>query len=363
MSKIGVVVTTIGKGEFLEGYCNAAEKAGLRETVTFYIVDDRKTPRELYSEVAKWYKKGFKIEIGESVAISRLPFFKLIPFNSDNRRNVGYLRAIEEGCDKIISLDDDNFYHSEDFFTSHSVVGGKINEYVIENGWYNICELVGIPNHPRGWPPNLKGISGYGAEKEMTIAVNAGLWMEHPDVDAYSWLSDSRMRSRGFWGSVVLGKGAWSPVNSQNTAVSRRAMAAYYFIPMGATVQGMQIDRYGDIFQGYFLQACTKAMDEGVRFGTPLVRHTRNSHNYLNDARLELGCVYMLEELCNWLTEVKLSNKSYVDSYLHLADALEEAVEDFKGWIWTIDAKAYFHRVSYLMRRWVEAYCFVGGES
>src|ERR1700753_3769985 len=34
---------------------------------------------------------------------------EFIPYDSDNRRNIGYLIALEGDCDFVISIDDDNF--------------------------------------------------------------------------------------------------------------------------------------------------------------------------------------------------------------------------------------------------------------
>lgn len=38
---------------------------------------------------------------------------------------------------------------------------------------------------------------------------------------------------------------------------------------MGYRHNGQVIDRYADIFSGYFVQACAKHLGHAVRFGTP----------------------------------------------------------------------------------------------
>ena len=112
-----------------------------------------------------------------------------------------------------------------------------------------------------------------------------------------SWLN-TPVQSSAFRGtSFVLDRATWAPINSQNTAVHRSVIPSYYFVRMGATVAGMKIDRYGDIFSGYFSQACVRALGNSVRVGSPIATHARNSHNYLHDATQEMACICVLEDL------------------------------------------------------------------
>src|SRR5262245_50086990 len=70
----------------------------------------------------------------------------MIPYDSDNRRNVGYLMTLESELDLVISIDDDNYcVDSEDFFAVHSIVlQDQLEAQTIssDSGWYNICELL-----------------------------------------------------------------------------------------------------------------------------------------------------------------------------------------------------------------------------
>jgi hypothetical protein len=55
----------------------------------------------------------------------------LIPYESDNRRNVGYLMALTQPIDFLISIDDDNLCPAEEvFFATHS--GNCVN---FAGGW------------------------------------------------------------------------------------------------------------------------------------------------------------------------------------------------------------------------------------
>ena len=69
----------------------------------------------------------------------------------------------------------------------------------------------------------------------------------------------------------------WTPVNTQNTALHRDAIPAYYYVRMGFPVKGMVIDRFGDIWSDYFLQRCAQQAGEVVRVGPPVADHRRTT--------------------------------------------------------------------------------------
>ena len=185
--------------------------------------------------------------------------------------------------------------------------------------------------------------------------MNAGLWLQDPDVDGISWLANPVKIAALNTKEVVLGNKTWSPINTQNTGLRREVMASYYFLKMKYPLAGIEIDRYGDIFSGYLSQACVRAVGGYVRFGTPMANHIRNSHNYLNDAFNEFACIMVLEDLLPWLTtENPFTESNYVDAYISLSNALQEQVEKFKGKIWTDGTRGYFHQRANYMRQWAK---------
>src|ERR1700751_3474439 len=128
MSRIGVVVTTIGDGHFLKDYCQAIELELMRQKVTIYVICDVKSPVDLWEQVLKLREKGFDIRypLGheQDEFAEKYHLRNLIPYNSDNRRNIGYLWALEDNCEVIISVDDDNYPQSDTcYYQSHAVVG------------------------------------------------------------------------------------------------------------------------------------------------------------------------------------------------------------------------------------------------
>ncbi len=366
--KAALVLTTIFDPIVLESYHGNFQHYGHLDQVEVYVIPDCKTPPQAYEGCLDLRRRGLKVycpTLDEQESFLKKVGFPphLIPYNSDNRRNVGYLMALESGSDFVISIDDDNYcLPGEDLFRSHAVVCEKYHSAGVVNtdtGWFNICNLLELDKpgtiYPRGFPyyARHKKERRSVTSAQVDVHMNAGLWLLDPDVDAITRLV-APAQARAYSGrSVVLGSQTWSPINTQNTAIRREAVAAYYFVKMGYPLAGMPIDRYGDIFSGYFAQACIRHMGGAVRVGTPVVEHRRNNHNHMSDAANEWACIMVLEDLLPWLTEeVKLEASTYPETYISLSYAIEDAVERFDGRVWVDATRGYFHQVAYHMRRW-----------
>jgi reversibly glycosylated polypeptide len=368
--RAAMVLTTIADPVVLEGYCANFKAHGRLEQIQVIVIPDKKTPPAVFQRCEELRKKGLDVlcpALDEQERIlHRLGFpTSLVPHNSDNRRNIGYLMAADSEADFLISIDDDNYCPaSGDYFAEHSVVCREARRYdVVEssNGWYNLCNLLELEPafrvYPRGFPyaarhqePHMNSQS-----HQAEVRVNAGLWLRDPDLDAITWLA-APARARAFKGrSIVLGERTWSPVNTQNTALHRDVIPSYYFVPMSTSANGLQIDRFGDIFSGYFCQACARHMGHSIRAGTPVAEHRRNTHRHLHDATQEMAGVWVLEDLLPWLVQARLEGQTYAEAYLSLSAQLEEAVARFSGFIWTEATRDYFRAMSASMRAWVAA--------
>lgn len=366
--KFSVVATSIYAGDFLDTYVQKMVEEKVADKTRLIIIPDKKTPKELYQKCESIKKRGFNILCPtldeQDEYLKKLgPIFHTVPYNSDSRRNIGYLIAYELRDEVIISIDDDNFpIKGKGFFKEHEVVGkGKQKSVVVQenSGWFNICNLLNFSNpgvvYARGFPY----FSRFKKEKhtkkniDTEIHMNAGLWLKAPDVDAITWLG-VKPNSLSFKNkSVVLAKNTWTPINTQNTSLNRAVIPSYWFVKMGYPISGLSIDRYGDIFSGFFAQACAKHLGYSIRVGSPIINHIRNSHNAIKDLNYEFMCVIVLEDILNWLTEVKLDGSSYAESYLSLASQMEDAVQKFDSFIWNAATRGYFHHLAYSMRIWV----------
>jgi len=373
-----LVLTTINDPLLLEGYYNNFAQYDRLSQVIVFVIPDEKTPAAAWKRCDQLRRRGLRVHCPtmreQEDFLSRLgSFARLIPHNSENRRNIGFLMALEAGVDFLISIDDDNFCRlHEDFFGEHSVVTGLESLYEVVHSsdrWFNVCELLrlqpSLDIYPRGFPYRYRHKERtyvYAAER-ATVRMNLGLWVEQPDLDAMTWLV-APVHSEGLSRPpLVLARDTWTPVNTQNTAVHRELIPAYYCVRMGYPLGGIPIDRYGDIFSGYFCQAVARHLGYSVRVGTPVAEHRRNVHNYLRDAYHELIGLWVLEDVAEWLTESKLEGKTCEDAYLSLSYALQDAVEGFSGYIWTDATRGYFHQMAHFMRQWLKACNVIKGNT
>ena len=124
----------------------------------------------------------------------------------------------------------------------------------------------------------------------------------------------------------------------------------------------MKIDRYGDIFSGYFSQACVRALGNSVRVGSPIATHARNSYNDSHDATQEMACICVCWRICcRGCTNPSWSGEDHAQRHRSLADQLEAAVEKFSGFIWTGEMRAFFAmKLPGMMRQWAKVCQTIG---
>ena len=366
--RIDIVATTIGDGGFLAPYADLVLATGAAERVRLLAIPDRRTPRAFYAAVEAACRRGVQVEAPGIAAqedlLRSLGAGDFVPWNSDNRRNVGYLLAWMSDAEVVVSIDDDNLPVAGDMLERHAIVAaGPARREIVscDSGWFNPCRMLqldppAVTAFARGFPYEQRGPEGGISTRveEVTVRVNAGLWYGDPDVDAVTRLALRPRVEPAPVGSLVLDRGTWAPVNSQNTALHREALPAYWFVRMGQRLFGGVIDRFGDIFSGYFLQACAKHLGHGVRFGDPIADHRRNDHVVLEDLSAELPGIRALEPLAGWLRECRLEGGGYADAYRSLSHALDEAAEDSELTGAEPAARSFLHETASSMRRWLD---------
>jgi hypothetical protein len=381
VKKCDIVVTTIFEPEWLDGYLDNIRAHGHMDAVTIRIIADRKTPVSVYEAARRAAAAGFSIDCPDldeqEQYLHRLGVPEdFIPWNTDNRRNIGYLRAWENGGDILISIDDDNYCRPDsDFIAAHSVVGGPSSvagdsRLVSGAPWFNLCDsLHGETQstiYARGFPYSARRYVGRSEDHavtvgplpdggtDRTVAVNAGLWIDDPDVDAVTRLALRPFCDSADDANLILAPGTWSPINTQNTALHRDAIPTYYYVRMGFPVKGMLIDRFGDIWSGYFLQACAQHLGEAIRIGAPVADHRRTTHNLFKDLYQELAGIVLTEELLPWLREVTLTAGTYTEAYAELADAIAAQADHFSGFLWDEGGREFLQATAIHMRTWLD---------
>lgn len=321
--KTCLLLTTINIPILLEDYLAQAKG----KDISFIVAGDLKTPPE-----ARTYCEERGIEyMGEAEQNAYLePYPELasyLPWNSVQRRNVAILKAYQDGAECIITIDDDNFCASECYFDQHFQ---NMREHIsVENNeWCNPCDVLNnaaYPLYPRGFP-----ISKRGSLQKRRVVVNAGLWLGDPDIDAVTRMAFApeveKMRKQ--YGPLPVG--SWAPFNSQNTAIHRDAIPAYFLSP--------HIGRYDDIWASYIIKRLADYNGDCIHFGNPLVRQNRNPHDLFKDLELEMFGMRHTDDFCEQLRAAKVTAKGYKEGCLELLDQIKgEPYEEFiRGYrIWT----------------------------
>lgn len=356
-----LVFTTIHVPLLLLDYANNFLRYK-HNNVSMIVIGDKKTPHEKCKEISDKVKNmGVKCEyfdISEQEKwLKDFPkLAEIIPYNSDNRRNIGHLMAYERKSN-IIQVDDDNYPTDDDFLKYHSVAGNTISAKSVSssNKWYNTCENLetstGRKIYPRGFPFCRRRTEHltYGMDSGF-IAANMGLWINVPDVDVITHLADPvTIKAVKEKDPLIINRGNLCPINSQNTAISRDALPCFYYILQNESFNGIVLDRFGDIWQGFFAKKVIDAIGHKVTIGGPIVDHRRNPHNYFDDLRYEFHGMLITEKLAVILENIELNSNNYFDGYRELADILDrtEIVQD-------INVQKYFKKVTNCMRVWLE---------
>lgn len=382
--KTDIVVTTIFEPKWLAGYLEDLRANDRVGSTTIRIICDKKTPASVYEAAQAARRNGFDVDcptLDEQVAYLK----KLgaddtfVPWNTDNRRNIGFLRAWESGADVLISIDDDNYCRpGGDFCGSHHTVGraasAGASRIAQQKPWFNICSLLdsdakttifarGYPYASRKSEFVASPASLDAAHGDRRVAVNAGLWLDDPDVDALTRIAIGPRVRAADERAVIMAPETWSPINTQNTALMRDAIPAYYYVRMGFALTGLRIDRFGDILSGYFVQKCAKSLGDAIRIGDPVADHKRTPHNLFKDLYFELAGVVLIEALLPWLMEVKLSGSDYAETYASLSDALSADAHRFTGFVWDDGGREFLTETADCMRHWLGLLTTIRGQA
>jgi len=359
------VVTTINVPTLLQEY---AKKLSKKEKIGFIVVGDKKTPHKKLQSFMKNLKQYgceseyMDLENQEKFIKKFKGLSKIFSYNSTQRRNAGYLKAAEYGSKVIIVLDDDN-YISNDKYLNHMKHIGKKSSFMEVNssiGWFNPCMMLktdhGNEIYMRGFPYAKRFIKNKYKFKKNSgkVVLNMGLWTENPDVDAVTNLAQPTKMiglKKGF-STLMIGKGTFMPINTQNTAIATEILPCFYDVMQGYNFKGLKIDRYSDVWAGFLAKKAIDHMGDKITVGQPLSRHIRNSHDLLNDLKMELWGMILTEKFTEWLESMDLNGSSYIESYNFLAKDMKKTLAPSFD---DLTIRRYFEKLSTFMQIWTSA--------
>lgn len=149
----------------------------------------------------------------------------------------------------------------------------------------------------------------------------------------------------------ALAAGTWAPFNSQNTALWRDVIPAYFLSP--------DVGRYDDIWASYVVKRIADHLGDLIAFGHPLVRQERNLRDIWHDLALEQTGMALTDQFCAWLRAIRLSGTSYRDCYTELWASLTATVAEAR--LAEDGHRLALQRFCEGMRVWIEAMARAGG--
>jgi hypothetical protein len=337
MKKTAIVTTTINIPKLLRQYAENARHYGHQE-VSFIVIGDRKSPPETAAfcqTIEQYYRCSYLDIPAQQKYLERFPeLWTHLPFDSIQRRNIGMLLAYERGAEVVITIDDDNFVLGQDFVGLHRAAGSvrELPVWSSTSGFFNVCGFLEADDHVRfyhrGYPQKQRWTEASAFlschRGKGRIAVNAGFWLDNPDIDALTRMERQPV-VRGYkphWeGNIALQPGTWSPFNSQNTALIRDVLPAYFLSPY--------VGRYDDIWAGYVINRIAQQLGDFISFGDPLVRQERNPHDLWKDLDIERDGMILTDGFCHALRDVPLRGSTYRECFGEICAALGET--------WTLD--------------------------
>jgi hypothetical protein len=227
---------------------------------------------------------------------------EICPYNHYTRKNIGYLYAMQHGAEVIYDTDDDNLPYDSwrllDFVCSRKIVSALkfVNMYK-----YYTEELI----WPRGYP--LDDIyKGTTLDSEEIQPVEVGIWQgladNDPDVDAVYRLAVNKKVRFADKLPVVLERGNYCPINSQNTFWSKKTFP-YLYLPAATSF------RFTDILRGYIAQRLLWEQNLRLGFTGATVYQERNEHELMRDFEDEVECYLHTKPIVSLLGSLNLTSE------------------------------------------------------
>ena len=265
------VVTTIQKPTAsLQSFCKAISDLGGE----LIVVGDEKSPTEfeldrcLYLSLEKQKELDFEI-------------VNKVPKNSYSRKMIGYLRALQNGAERIFETDDDNM--PLDNFSSVKSDPIEVSIAQGTGGWLNAYSYFTSQNiWPRGFPleqlvskrdiPDLVTSNRFLNKSVIQYLVN-----HDPDVDAIYRLTQSDNFPITFESgrSLLISKGFYCPFNSQSTDWPVELIELMY-LPSTCS------------FRSFIAQRIFMENGFDLVFRSPIMIQYRNEHSLLEDLSKEV---------------------------------------------------------------------------
>ena len=227
----------------------------------------------------------------------------IIPRKSGACRSFPMYLAWKDGCDFILTLDDDCYPPTDNsnlFFIQH------LEAFKCDRWFQTISGL-----KPRGVPYTDRGI--------LPVILNHGLWTGVPDLDGPTSLviSDAPSKVVLRANREVIPPGMFFPLCAMNVCYHRSAIPAAYNLLMGVELCGF--DRFDDIWSGLFLKRIADHLGLYITNGLPFVYHAKASNPFNNNQKEALG-IGIHEFFWKHIARAQLTSLTIQGCYAELAE-------------------------------------------
>ena len=263
---------------------------------TILAVADKKTPID-------WNCQDVRLFSIEEQKEFESKFAQECLFNHYARKNIGYLKAIQEGAEIVVETDDDNIPKENFLNTINQNITGRL---VKKSGWENVYRhFTNERIWPRGFPleyinRSFETISPFADESIFDCPIQQYLVDGDPDVDAIYRLT-TKVDTKFNPNTIVLSERTFCPFNSQNTIWWPDAFALLY---LPCTVSF----RMTDIWRSFFAQICLYKAGKNIAFGQATMFQNRNEHNLIKDFADEIPGYLNNSKIMELLREIGLSD-------------------------------------------------------
>jgi len=308
--KIGVVIPHhLNTLDFLEEW----RREFNRKDVFIYIVED-KDKRE--TTVPCWLNnfkifthKDIKNDLGENSWI--------IPFKTSAIRSYGYYKAYQDGCDVIMTLDNDCYPEEAPYWIEGHLLNLSTKTTL---GW--VSSVPRLNTQTRGFP--------YLIRSKSPVGLSHGLWSNVPDFDGIDMLKNPDLRLKRCLQTITIPKNNYYPMCGMNLAWKRDLTPLMYFGLFGPS---WGFDQYDDIWAGVFSKKVMDRLSLGVTSGYPGVEHRKQSNAFVNLQKQAPGLL-LNEELWGMIDRVTLTKTTPSECYRELMEKLKiETKTDKKDYL------------------------------
>lgn len=284
------------------------------------VVGDKKTPKD-------WSLPGVVYLSIDTQEASGFETVKHLKYGVYQRKNMGFLYAVQHGAKYIYDTDDDNHPY-----------GGKVDfddlttekEYLVYHSdpartYYNPMPHFGQSTiWPRGYPLNhiaIDPVRTYKKCKGVRPLVQQGVVDGDPDLDAIARLTrkDITVKFDVTFDSkappVILPEGSFTPYNTQNTIHHRDAFFSL-LCPQTVTF------RVNDIWRSYITQRLLWDIGGHLEYHTATAYQDRTPHDFLQDFIEEDDLYKKVLPFTKFLKEWKGTKETMEERYFEVIKEL-----------------------------------------